>query len=294
MPCNSRRLHEENQLRFSNSKHCRFYWTMLKTMRLGVLSWGHLRKNHELRPAWESKSNCWSFRYVYCLTSQKASKVRKRLSLSVSKLAIVLIWNIQSPHEDNLLPHGRVQNHNIKSSGHNARSAHRNDRSKTVVVSISGAFVRSRLITNGVYTRVTHLHIAVPTITCSLPQIKNNNNHCQTLSPSFRLYPKLTKHCLNSPGSRREFSSWKKKNTFIHFCCLLLLLFFTVCVSQIHTKKTNQFSSVRTGKTWGPASHYRILTRLNISCVWYFRFLSIQLPSAKSHPHPSTLFSLNI
>ena len=238
MPCNSRRLHGENQLRFSNSKHCRFYWTMLKTMRLGVLSWGHLMKNHELRPAWESKSNCWSFRYVYCLTSQRASKVRKRLSLSVSKLAIVLIWNIQSPHEDNLLPHGRVQNHNIKSSEHNARSAHRNDRSKTVVVSISGAFVRSRLITNGVYTRVTHLHIAVPTITCSLIQIKNNNNnHCQTLSPSFRLYPKLTKHCLNSPGSRREFSSWKK-NTFIHFCCLLLLLlFFTVCVSQIHKKK---------------------------------------------------------
>ena len=104
MPCNSRRLHGENQLRFSNSKHCRFYWTMLKTMRLGVLSWGHLRKNHELRPAWESKSNCWSFRYVYCLTSQRASKVRKRLSLSVSKLATVLIWNIQSPHEDNLLP----------------------------------------------------------------------------------------------------------------------------------------------------------------------------------------------
>ena len=113
MPCNSRRLHEENQLRFSNSKRCRFYWTMLKTMRLGVLSWGHLRKNHQLRPAWESKSNCWSFRYVYCPTSQKASKVRKRLRLSVSKLATVLIWNIQSPHEDNLSPHGRVQNHNI-------------------------------------------------------------------------------------------------------------------------------------------------------------------------------------
>lgn len=64
-----------------------------------------------------------------------------------------------------------------------------------------------------------------------------------------------------------------------------MLLFFTVCVSHIH-KKGNQFSSVRTGKTWGPASHHRILTRLNNSCVWYFRFLSIQLPSAKSHPPP--------
>jgi len=36
----------------------------------------------------------------------------------------------------------------------------------TVVVLISGAFVRSRLITNGVYIGVIHLHIAVPTITC--------------------------------------------------------------------------------------------------------------------------------
>ena len=36
----------------------------------------------------------------------------------------------------------------------------------TVVVLISGAFVRSRLITNGVYIGVIHLHIAVPTIAC--------------------------------------------------------------------------------------------------------------------------------
>ena len=36
-------------------------------------------------------------------------------------------------------------------------------------ISFQNAFVQSRLyITNGVYTRVTHLHIAVPTITCSL------------------------------------------------------------------------------------------------------------------------------
>ena len=50
--CDSRRLHEENQLRFSNSKHFRFYWTnkhfiaewySLKTMRLGVLPWEKLK-----------------------------------------------------------------------------------------------------------------------------------------------------------------------------------------------------------------------------------------------------------
>ena len=41
-----------------------------------------------------------------------------------------------------------------------------NNRSTTVVViMLSDAFVRNRLITNGVYSWVTHLHIAVPTIT---------------------------------------------------------------------------------------------------------------------------------
>ena len=72
-------------------------------MRLGVLSWEKRLmwdswQNRELVLAWESKSHCWSFRHVYRLTSQKASKVQT----SVSQLAKVLIWNIQSPHEDNL------------------------------------------------------------------------------------------------------------------------------------------------------------------------------------------------
>ena len=165
----------------------------------------------------------------------RVEKLQKFVNVLVYLSRSWLIWNIRSPHEDNLLPHGRVQNHNIKSSGHNARSAHRNDRSKTVVVSISGAFVRSRLITNGVYTRVMHLHIAVPTITCSLPQIKNNNNHCQTLSPSFRLYPKLTKHCLNSPGSRREFSSWKKKYIYT-FLLFVVVVFYSLCITNTHKK----------------------------------------------------------
>ena len=107
--------------------------------------------------------------------------------------------------------------------------------------------MRSRLITNGVYTRVTHLHIAVPTITCSLPQIKNNNNHCQTLSPSFRLYPKLTKHCLNSPGSRREFSSWKKKihlYIFVVCCCCCCFLQF------VYHKYTHKKQSIQQYPHW--------------------------------------------
>ena len=62
----------------------------------------------------------------------------------------------------------KVQNQNIKSSGHNACSAlldrgrgtiDLRQLSLTIVVLISGAFVRSRLITNGVYIGVIHLHL---------------------------------------------------------------------------------------------------------------------------------------
>ena len=51
-----------------------------------------------------------------------------------------------------------------------------NDRSPKVVVLISGAFVRSWLIPNGVYTLVTDFHIAVPTITCSLRYAQSTSN----------------------------------------------------------------------------------------------------------------------
>ena len=40
--------------------------------------------------------------------------------------------------------------------------------SMTVVILKSGTFVWSRLLMNGVFTQVRHLHITVPTITCSL------------------------------------------------------------------------------------------------------------------------------
>ena len=69
----------------------------IKTMRfLGVLL---------SRESWDSRQNrklgrravADLFVVFIAWTSQKASKVHKRLS----KLAIALIWNIQSPHEDN-------------------------------------------------------------------------------------------------------------------------------------------------------------------------------------------------
>ena len=47
----------------------------------------------ELGPLGESKSNCWSLHHVYRLEGSKSFESSK---------TIVLIWNIQSPHEANL------------------------------------------------------------------------------------------------------------------------------------------------------------------------------------------------
>ena len=82
----TRRLHEENHLRFSNSKHFRFYWTkkhfisawyFTNNHEIGSLvvrtikkSWDS-RQNRELRPA---SRNCWSFRHVYRLDESKSFK----------------------------------------------------------------------------------------------------------------------------------------------------------------------------------------------------------------------------
>ena len=72
----------------------------LTTMRLGVLSWEQL-KNRETHGRIVSFDQLREIADLFVMfiawTSQKASKVHKL----VSKLAIVLIWKIQSPHEDN-------------------------------------------------------------------------------------------------------------------------------------------------------------------------------------------------
>ena len=128
----------------------------LKTMRfLGVLfsreSWDS-RQNRELG----RRAVADLFVVFIAWTSQKASKVHKRLS----KLAIALIWNIQSRHEDNrpVTP--------VKCT----ISAHRG----TGTIYDSCRFWYRALscgddwFTKGVYIWVRHLHIAMPTITCSL------------------------------------------------------------------------------------------------------------------------------
>ena len=89
----------------------------LKTMSLGDLSW----ENCETHGRIVSLDQFGSRRAIADLfvmfiawARKKASNVHK----PPSKLAIVLISNIQSP----LIVQWKVQNHNMKSSGHNARS----------------------------------------------------------------------------------------------------------------------------------------------------------------------------
>ena len=126
----------------------------LQTMRLGVLPWERLknRENLALGPPWESQSNAIADLFVMFIawTSQKASKVHKILS---QKLAIALISNIQSLHitEENLSSWEMFKI--ITSEALDTMHAQlflmaERERSTTVVVLISGAFVRSRLITN--------------------------------------------------------------------------------------------------------------------------------------------------
>ena len=88
--CDSRRLHEENQLRFSNSKQFRFYWTKKqlisewyftkKTMRLGVLSWENL-KHRETHGRIVSLDQLGSRRAIAifssCLSPGRVTKLQK-------------------------------------------------------------------------------------------------------------------------------------------------------------------------------------------------------------------------
>ena len=133
--CDSRRLHEENHLRFSNSKHFRSYWT-----KKHFISEWYFTKNHEIgslvvrkvKTSWDSRPNreLWPaslgsrraiadlFVMFIAWTSQKASKVHNPLYVQNQHIAIAE-W----------------------------------EQSTTVVVLISGAFVWSRLI----YERCLHL-----------------------------------------------------------------------------------------------------------------------------------------
>ena len=92
-------------LRFSNSKHFRFYWTK-KNHEIGSLvvrkvktSWDS-RQNREHGPASLGSRRTIVLIFSSCLSPGRFKKLQKFIT-SVSKLPIVLIWNIQSPLEDN-------------------------------------------------------------------------------------------------------------------------------------------------------------------------------------------------
>ena len=130
-------------------------------MSLVVRLWEKL-KNRELGPLGELKSNCWSLHHVYHL--DKSKSFQGSLT-SVSKLAIVLIWNIQSPHEDNIVLR-KLQNHNIESSGHNAHSTllYHGDVWECSICDTCHFDIRhfcvSWLITNKVSTPERHIYIS--------------------------------------------------------------------------------------------------------------------------------------
>ena len=83
-------VNEQRNISFQND-------ISLKTMRVGVLSWEKL-KNRETHGRIVSLDHMWTSFVIIAWTSKKASKSKK----FCLKLAMVLIWNIQSPHEDNL------------------------------------------------------------------------------------------------------------------------------------------------------------------------------------------------
>ena len=166
--CNSQRLHEENQLWFSNSKYFRFNWTKKHL----ISEWYQF---HYKPWDWEScHEKGWKIArivsldqlgsrramqlliFLSCLSPGRVkklqidSKVHKILS---QKLAIALISNIQSLHitEENLSSWEMFKI--ITSEALDTMHAQlfliaEREQSTTVVVLISGAFVQSRLIIN--------------------------------------------------------------------------------------------------------------------------------------------------
>ena len=125
--CDSRRLHVENQLRFSNSKHFRFSIERrnisfqndisLKTMTLGVLSWEKLKSW-----AWTSLGVEVQLLIFSSLSPGSVKTFQKFINFCLKVGHSANLKHSKSTWGQ-LIVLWKVQNHNIKSSGHNARSA---------------------------------------------------------------------------------------------------------------------------------------------------------------------------
>ena len=157
--CDSKCLHEENHLRFSNSKHFRFIEQRnisfrndisLKTMRLGVLSWeklkhpethGRIVSLYHLRLGVEEQLLILS---ASCLSPGRVKKFQKFINVC-----------LKVGHSSDLKHSKSTWRQSSCDSCEMCKNQHTAERewSTTVVVLISGAFVWSRLI----YERCLHL-----------------------------------------------------------------------------------------------------------------------------------------
>ena len=176
--CDSRRLHEENHLRFSNSKHFRFYWT-----KKHFISEWYFTKNNEIgslvvgkvKTSWDSRQNRDQLRLgvdeqVLILS---ASCIFPASCLSpgrVKKLQKFINFCLKGGHSSNLKHSKSTRRQSSCDSCEIYKiitSRNENDLRQLSfwyrALSCGGDW-----FTKGVYIWVTNLHIAVPTITCSL------------------------------------------------------------------------------------------------------------------------------
>ena len=170
----SRRLHDENHLRFSNSKHFRFYWT-----KKHFISEWYFTKNHEsgslvvwkVKTAWDSRQNrelgpaslgsrgaiADLFGVIFIAwTSQKASKVHELLPQSGHSS---YLKHSKSTCRQSSCDSCEVYKISTSRNGNDLRQ---------LSFWYRALSCGADWFTKGVYIWVTNLHILVPTITCSL------------------------------------------------------------------------------------------------------------------------------
>ena len=172
--CDSWQLHEENHLWLNNSKHFRFYWTKKHFISEWYFSENHeigslvVRKfkkswdsgqNRELGLAWESESNFLLLIFLSCLLPGRIKKLHKFINvylrvghsanLKHSKSAW-MPWSCDSCEMYKIITSWNGNDLWQWPFWYRALSC--------------GA----DWFTKGVYIWVIYLHIAVPTITCSL------------------------------------------------------------------------------------------------------------------------------
>ena len=132
-------------------------------------SWQNCWENREFGPAWGVEeqllipSSCLSRRPVKKL--QKFINFCLKVGYSANLKYSKSTWTTYHPVKGTKSWHQKLWAQCTLST---SWSRNGNNRSTTDVVLILDAFVRSGLMTNSVYTWVTHLHIAVPTMTRSL------------------------------------------------------------------------------------------------------------------------------